>query len=572
MDAIITIDSDQKIVVFNPSAEQMFGVSADEVLGEHISRFIPARYSRAHERHIEKFRRTGVTHRQMGLLGAISGRRADGTEFPLEASISQTRVDGEFLATVILRDITQRKASEDALSYSRTRMQGIVDAAMDAIITIDEDQKIILFNPAAEQMFGVNASQMAGQTIEPLLPARFRVQHAAHIQKFCRSGSTNRSMGALGKIYGLRSNGQEFPIEASISLIDLGGERLATVILRDITERVAGEEARMLLAREVDHRAKNVLAVAKSLVTLTKAPDKDAFVTAVTGRISALARAHALLSESRWQGAALERTINDELRAYVRAGQAHVAGPSVNLTADAVQPISMLIHELATNACKHGALTGEAGSIDIEWRILSDGSLHLNWRERGGEDIREPSTEGFGSELLKQVVTRQLKGAITMAWHSDGLEVALVLPPKTHTPGVDPAVRSPVEAEERAVRPASGPGLILVVEDEALLGMEIASELSSAGWKVIGPAASIEEAAKLISDTPTLTAALLDVNLQGRAVYPIADRLRKMGVPIIFCTGYELLDLDARFEDCRILRKPVPGATLRGELDRVIAA
>jgi PAS domain S-box-containing protein len=572
IDGIITIDESQRIVVFNPAAETMFGVSAEDALGQPISRFIPQRFRGAHDRHIQSFRATGVTNRRMGSLGAISGLRADGEEFPIEASISQADVKGERLFTVILRDITERRAAENALKESRRRMQGIVESAMDAIITIDKRQRIILFNPAAERMFGMPAEEALGRFVECLIPERYREQHAAHIEAFCETGETNRSMGALGAISGMRANGEEFPIEASISQVEIGGDRLATVILRDITERVANEESRTLLAREVDHRAKNALAVAQSLVSLTEAPTKEEFVKAVRGRISSLARAHSLLAQSRWQGAPLARIIGDELGAYAQPSQIWLSGPNVSLTPDSVQPLSLVIHELATNACKYGSLSTETGQVEIEWSTIGDGQLHIGWRESGGPVAGEPARHGFGTTLLEQVVTRQLKGAITLAWRPAGLEVAITIPPSAFT--VEPAKEGePARVVAREpVLPDQERGAILIVEDELLIGMELADELKGAGWTVVGPAGTVEQAMKLARETPNLRAALLDINLHGRAAYPVADLLNERSVPFIFCTGYELLDQTERYVRHTVLRKPVNAMRLHSELDRLLAA
>ncbi len=308
MDGIITIDDQQRIILFNPAAERMFGLPAVEALGQPISRFIPERHRATHAAHIRRFVETGVTSRQMGSLGAISGLRANGEEFPIEASISQVEVGGERLATVILRDITELE--------SRRRMEGIVESAMDALITVDQNQHIVLFNPAAERMFGVTAQDALGSPIERFIPQRFRQGHAEHIRRFKEAGVTNRRMGALGAISGLRGNGEEFPIEASISQVEVSGQRLATVILRDITERKANEDSRHLLAREVDHRAKNALAVVQALVSLTRADTKEDFITAVRGRVSALSRAHSLLAQNRWEGGDLASIILEETRAY----------------------------------------------------------------------------------------------------------------------------------------------------------------------------------------------------------------------------------------------------------------
>lgn len=145
-------------------------------------------------------------------------------------------------AVVAHTDITTRKQAEQALHKSEDRMSGIINSAMDAIISADEQQKIVLFNRAAEQMFGYTATQMLGQPLSRLLPERFREMHASHIQRYGITGETTRAMGGLNALCGLRQNGEEFPIEASISQIETQDQKLFTVILRDITERVRASE------------------------------------------------------------------------------------------------------------------------------------------------------------------------------------------------------------------------------------------------------------------------------------------------------------------------------------------
>lgn len=568
MDGIITINDAQSIILFNPAAERMFGLPASEALGQHISRFIPERYRQAHAAHIQRFAKTGVTNRQMGSLGAINGLRADGQEFPIEASISQVEVGGERLSTVILRDITERKAAEEALLESRRRMEGIVESAMDALITVDEHQRIMLFNPAAERMFGVSAALAVGAPIERFIPERFRAGHAKHIRHFKETGVTNRRMGALGAISGLRANGEEFPLEASISQIDVGGVTIATVILRDITERKANEEARQLLAREVDHRAKNALAVVQALVSLTRAATKEEFIAAVRGRVSALGRAHSLLAKNRWQGADLAQIVGDETAPYQRPGQIQYHGPSVVLGPDAVQPISLLIHELATNAVKYGALSVENGHVDVEVAILPGQTLELRWTEVGGPTVRPPASTGFGSTLVAEVATRQLSGTLDIAWPSEGMRLVATLPAATHRPDLLPSPTVAVEVKVE-VRPNTKAGRVLVVEDETLIAMELCSHLASLGWEVVGPAATVDEATRLFSEAPRLDAAVLDINLGGSLVYPFAEQLRSRGVPFVFCTGYEQLDSHEPYRDYPMVRKPVNVNLLADELRRV---
>jgi PAS domain S-box-containing protein len=138
--------------------------------------------------------------------------------------------------------VTNQKAEEQLL-ISRLRLESIIEAAMDAIITVDEDQKVVLFNRAAEQMFVCSTRQAIGQPLDRFLPARFRDAHRHHIHTFGQSGVTSRKMGQLGTVMGLRSNGEEFPIEAAISHIAVDGKKYYTVILRDITERKRAEDS-----------------------------------------------------------------------------------------------------------------------------------------------------------------------------------------------------------------------------------------------------------------------------------------------------------------------------------------
>jgi PAS domain S-box-containing protein len=567
MDGIITINDRQEVILFNPAAERMFGIPVTEALGQPITRFMPERFRATHTAHIHRFAINGVTSRQMGSLGAISGLRANGEEFPIEASISQVEVGDERLATVILRDITERKAAEDALIESRRRMEGIVESAMDAMITVDEDQRVVLFNPAAERMFGVLALDAIGAPLIQFIPQRFRDGHAEHIRRFKETGVTNRRMGALGTVSGLRANGEEFPVEASISQVEIAGARIATVILRDIAERKVNEEARLLLAREVDHRAKNVLAVVQALVSLTQATTQEEFVAAVRGRVSALGRAHSLLAENRWEGGDMRQIVVDETAPYHKPGQIHVTGSALVLGPHAVQPLSLLIHEMATNAVKYGALSVAEGRVEIEWRILPDQSLELCWSEHGGPRVQEPASRGFGSTLVREVATRQLAGSIDVAWPPAGVRLVATLPSSVYRSEVHRA--APVVKEDRPEAPRINPtGRLLVVEDEALIALELCKNLTQLGWDIVGPASTIEEALRLIDEGPMPDAAVLDVNLCGRPVYPLAEHLQALGVPFVFCTGYQRLEHQG-FSSSPIVRKPVNIGMLDGELRRL---
>jgi PAS domain S-box-containing protein len=179
----------------------------------------------------------------------------------------------------MFRDITERKQAEETLHESQTRLSGIIDSAMDAIITVDEAQTILFFNPAAARMFGYSGETMLGQSLDRLIPERVRVAHREHVQHFGQRGVTMRAMGALGALHGLRADGEEFPVEASISQIVVAGEKLYTVILRDISEQQRAVQAiqalNELLEQRVQVRTAELMVLNKELEAFSYSVSHD---------------------------------------------------------------------------------------------------------------------------------------------------------------------------------------------------------------------------------------------------------------------------------------------------------
>ncbi|MFO1315044.1 MAG: PAS domain-containing sensor histidine kinase [Burkholderiales bacterium] len=243
MDPIVTVDAAQRIVAFNSAAEAVFRWPREAAVGQPLDMLIPSRFHDAHRDHIDRFAATGVTSRRMGAQAVLTARRADGAEFPIEASISQHAQGDRKLFTVILRDVSERVRAEALLARSEARLRGILDSAMDAIITIDESQHIVLFNAAAEAMFACPQSEAIGAPIAGFIPERFRGAHGERVRAYGDGASGARRMGGSRIVSGLRRTGEEFPIDASISQVADGGHRFYTVILRDISERVKAHEA-----------------------------------------------------------------------------------------------------------------------------------------------------------------------------------------------------------------------------------------------------------------------------------------------------------------------------------------
>jgi PAS domain S-box-containing protein len=222
---------------------------------------------------------------------------------------------------------------------------------------------------------------------------------------------------------------------------DAGGAALRLAgASRDVTERRMAADRQVLLMRELDHRAKNALAVVQAAVRLTSKADPQGFATAIEGRVAALARAHALLAEGRWSGAPLRALVEAELTAFLHpAGRrmtGHDApptvvldGPEVTVAPGAAQSLSMTVHELATNATKHGALSVPDGRLSVTWRVEEPAMLRLRWQERGGPaPAAAPAHRGFGSRVIEATVRGQLGGLLERHWDADGLACELWLP------------------------------------------------------------------------------------------------------------------------------------------------
>lgn len=210
-------------------------------------------------------------------------------------------------------------------------------------------------------------------------------------------------------------------------------DALITALAQAGRERHQAEQQRALLMRELDHRAKNVMAVALSLVRLTPREDAARFAAAVEGRIAAMARAHSLLAGGRWGGASLRSLAEGELHGML--DRVRLTGPAVRLAADAVQPVAMLLHELATNATKHGALSVPEGRVALGWEFTEENELRLSWQEYGGPAVEMPPLrQGFGSRLLISLAERQLAGRLKFDWRPEGLAVTLTLPARHVVP------------------------------------------------------------------------------------------------------------------------------------------
>ena len=333
----------------------------------------------------------------------------------------------------------------------------------------------------------------------------------------------------------------------------------------DVTERKEAEARQNLLAREVDHRARNALAVVQSVVRLTRANNVPDYVAAIEGRIKALARAHALLSDAHWSGADLGDLVVEELAPFLVGGAEKVqaSGPNVALLPHMAQGLALALHELGTNAAKHGALSSITGKVVLSWRLQSD-HLVLQWIESGGPHVGPPAISSFGLKVISTSVEKQLDGKVTFDWLPHGMQCTLSIPRRELLKARERRAETVHEGEKghngtdnHAKQLSTVPGQrILLIEDEALVAMMIQDLLTEYGHSIIGPITRLPEAIQA-AQSIDYDAAILDINLGDGMAYPVADIVVARGIPFVFVTGYEPDTVDKRFSGVSVLKKPI---------------
>jgi PAS domain S-box-containing protein len=339
----------------------------------------------------------------------------------------------------------------------------------------------------------------------------------------------------------------------------------------DITERKKAEEHQALLSREVDHRAKNALAIVQAIVRLTRAPDIGAYMAAIEGRIGALSRVHSLLSKARWEGAEIASIAAEEMQPYHdhERQRFETEGPAILLPPAIGQTLGLAFHELATNAAKYGALSVASGRTKLAWR-LDPSHLHIEWIETGGPMVHAPSTAGFGMKTILAAVERQLHGRAAFDWRQEGLRCVLSIPRDKRMVAASPvlAARRNAAGQSSPAEPRLVSGnRLLLVEDEPLVALMMKDALAELDFEVCGPISDIDEALREIASGP-IDAAILDINLGGRSVYPVADALLTRDIPFIFITGYARHSVEDRFADIPVLDKPVDREVLQASFAR----
>jgi PAS domain S-box-containing protein len=334
-----------------------------------------------------------------------------------------------------LEDVHEQRLAEEQLRHTAGLLEMIGNSTDSMIWAKDRDCRMLYINRALERVAGVTLGDIVGKTDEEWNP--IPVEAAAFTAADHRVLGSGHADDVEELFTGHDGVARRYRSIRS-PLRDRDGEVIGVVgVATDITEQRKAEEREHLLARELDHRAKNLLAVVQSVLALTRADTMEDFRRAIQGRIQALGRAHSMLAASRWEGADLHRIVGEELAPYAGTGGARIqlAGPALLLKPAAAQSLALVMHEFATNAVKYGALSAGGGTVQIDWELVTEidkpPELRLVWTERGGPPVvvsTSAKRTGFGTRLIRGSIEGQLGGRLSVDWQEEGLVATLEIP------------------------------------------------------------------------------------------------------------------------------------------------
>lgn len=524
---------------------------------------------------------------ELDLLRGYKSGAVDYVPVPVVPEILQAKVkvfvelyrktrDLAYLNDDLERRVAERTAE---LGKSEERYRTVVEGSLEGI-GIDQDGRVVYANAALAAMFGLDdVEALIGRETASLGLQQGFSLFAEHLQQVTLGDADGKARGALTGWQGTRRDGAEIWVNITSHRIDWNGRPAAVTFFSDVTKSRQAQERQRLLMAELDHRVKNILANVRAMVRLTgaRATSTQGFIDALDGRIQAMSTAHGLLRRGDWEGANLIDLVTEALAPFRSAAGRNLLleGTTVRVNPRIAQSLALLLHELATNAVKHGSLSVAGGKVRVGWTRIADAAqrLRLSWAETGGPAVQEPDKKGFGLALLKAGVA-DIGGDVDLAFSAEGFKCALDVPFEAW----DDAVRQDPAAAERAADAADPPpadgadgARILVVEDEPLIALQVQSDLESEGHSVVGPAATLAHGVAL-AGTSGIDAALLDLSLGRDTSIPIAEQLLARKIPFAFASGHsDSGSLPEHLRSVPRLIKPYSARDIQHMMQRLLA-
>jgi len=336
-------------------------------------------------------------------------------------------------------------------------------------------------------------------------------------------------------------------------------------------ERKGAQERQELMIAELNHRVRNILGLVRGLVAQSKesAGSVDEFAKLLGGRVQALARAHDQITSLNWAPVALRALVDSEAGAYLgsRAGRIRMNGPDVALDPKAFSTLALVVHEMMTNSAKYGALADSTGQVEIVWTIDRNDSLVIDWKESGGPPVRPPSRRGFGTTIIERSIPFDLKGDAELRFDLLGVQARFVIPPNYVELMTMSGMTTRMETQDPQLPRISGEALI--VEDNLIIAMNAEVILLELGARHVETAASVKQALSAI-DRAVPGFALLDLNLGPENSIPVGMKLKELGVPFIFATGYgERAPIPETLAAAPVIQKPYTNEVVQAALGRL---
>jgi len=411
---------DGPIEFWNAGAERLYGFTQHEAVGHSSHALLHTKFP------IDFAELRSRLRDGQHWLGELRHICKDGREVVVESHMQLFR---DNIVLEANRDITRRRQIEFALRESEQRLRwqaSIVESSDDAIVSKNLDGIITSWNSGAERIFGYPASEAIGQPITLVIP-QDRQSEEREILTRIRRGERIDHFETIRQ----RKDGNLIVISLTVSPVkDANGTIVgASKIAKDITEQKRIQDQMSVLAREAEHRGKNILSNVQAIINLSQSDTSESLKEVISGRIQAMANVHSLFVETRWIGAEVSAIAKQELGPYLdeRDTRVRIEGLPTVLEPTAAQAIAVVLHELATNASKYGALSNANGQIRLTWSRNEDGQLALRWTELGGPSVNAPERKGFGSRLIEGTIS-PLGGKVLFDWRSEGLVCEMSFP------------------------------------------------------------------------------------------------------------------------------------------------
>jgi PAS domain S-box-containing protein len=419
-DAVIAVDGEMRVIYLNAAAERLYGFAGVRGLGQALSNVYESRWLHAEE---EAAAKTALRER-----GEWRGEnvhvRHDGRELKVESGITVMR-DSAGQSTgllAVIRDVTDRKQHEDKVLVSEIRYRRLFEAAHDGILILDPDTcKIVEANPFMTELLGYPHDQLIGKELYQIGLFEDEAASQEMVRKLKRTSQVRYDDLPLES-----QRGQHQEVEVVANLYDENGRSVIQCNIRDITERKRVDAHVKMLMAEVNHRAKNLLAVVQAVACQTaKHGDPATFVARLSERIRGLAAGQDLLVSNQWKGVEVSDLVEAQLAHFkdLIGTRVLLAGPAAQFRADAAQGIGMALHELATNAAKYGALSNSEGRVRITWQVTADTNPRFSmfWLEDGGPKVTAPTRTGFGQIVIIRMAEAAVQGVAEIKYEETGL-------------------------------------------------------------------------------------------------------------------------------------------------------